>query len=81
MIACHTPHTHILCLTEHSLKEQLSNILVSLYLQCVALGLICCTIQALLSIPAPCCLSARVLLDLEGMYCHYVCISLMHVGN
>lgn len=88
MIACHSPHTHIVCLIEHSLKEQLLNILFSPHLQCVAAGLICCTIQALLwkqnfhvSISAACCPSTGVLPDLEGIYFHYVCIYLMHVGN
>lgn len=88
MIAFHSPHTHILCLIEHSLKEQLLNILVSLHLRCVAPGLIHFTIQARLwkqnfrvSISAACCASTRLLPDLEGIYFHYVYIYLMHVGN
>lgn len=72
MIACHSLHTHILCLIEHSLKDQLLNILFSSPLQCVALGLMCCIIQALLckqifytSIFAACCSGTTVLLILK----------------
>lgn len=84
MIACHSLHTHILCLIEHSLKEQLLNILFSSPLQCVAQGLMCCIIQALLwkqisyvSITAACCSSARVLPDFERIY--FLNASIFHV--
>lgn len=77
-----SPHTHIRCLIEHSLKEQLLNILFSSPLQCVALGLMCCIIQTLLwkqifyiSISAACCSSTRVLPDFERICFHNACIS------
>lgn len=82
MLACHSLHTHIHCLIEHSLKEQLLNILFSSPLQCVALGLMCCSIQTLLwkqifsiSISAACCSSTRVLPDFERVCFHNACIS------
>lgn len=82
MIACHCLHTHILCLIEHSLKEQLLNILFSSHLQCVALGFMCCIIQTLLwkqifciSISAARCSSTRVPPDFERISFHNACIS------
>lgn len=87
MIACHSLHTHILCLIEHSLKDQHLNILFSSPLHCVALGLMCCIIQTLLckqifytSIFAACCSSTTVLPNFERICFHNACIS--HVlGN
>lgn len=82
MIACHSLHTHILCLIEHSLKDQLLNILFSSPLQCVALGLMCCIIQTLLckqifytSIFAACCSGTTVLPDFERICFHNACLS------